>query len=711
MLTNRRIYIAVILVGVLVCAGVLLSSTLLNAPESARGKSPAFPLQAELNPEQALAQDLALSDPQVQSLTVGRPSEVFGVRRIGLDFPLGAEACGNNKCWQVEIYNFDEDAAVVAIVDIEAREVWAVFHQPGVHPGINKRLADLAREIAINHPEVVAELGFQPTQVDMAPVDSALRGTACEEGHLCVSPTFELDDQILWAVVDLTEERLAGIARTDRLPDAPGSSTPFFPEEGCPPPGSVDQGGWNVSYETTGTDGLRVYDATYDGVPVLTSVKLIQWNADYGSNGFVDSTGCGGGGGGFPIYPYGDTQVIDILDGQSTGVGFEIVQDFRMGNWGNTCNYRYEQHIQFFNDGRFRVVSGAFGKGCGTNALYRPIVRIDIGVAGDEGDAFARWDGMQWVQLVTEDYLVPYTEMGHGPHEFTPEGYNWLVSDQEGTGYYIEMSTGQFGDDGRGDDPFVYVTRHHADEGDSDLGALGLCCEDNHEQGPNNYVNSESVLDENIVLWYVPQMLTDVTPGAYHCWTISGEPNPETYPCWSGPMFSPFDQTVIAAFVHNGPVNVGETAVFTNTSSSAFPLDYIWDFGDGIGSSAEANPTYIYGAAGIYTVTLSAANQVLTDTTQDFVTVGLPPVAAFGYEGPALVGSPLQFNNETKGGATYSWDFGDGIGSSTEENPVYTFTDPGSYQVTLTATNQFGDDQSVGSVLIYAPVYLPLTIK
>ncbi len=385
MYKRHRLIVALIVVFGFTGLGLIISGTLLSPPEGVRGKSPAFPLEAELNPEQALAQDLALSDPEVQALTVGRPSEVFGVRQIGQDYPPGGEVCADHACWQVEIYNFDEDAAVVAVVDVDDRQVLAVYHQPGVHPGINKRLADLAMEIAANDPDVIAELGFKPGAADMAPVDAGLQDSACEDGHLCVSPTFNLEGRILWAVVDLTEQRLAGLSYTERLPDPPGSSTPFVPDLGCPTPGTVDQGGWSVNYLTTGTDGLRVYDATYMGVPVLTSVKLVEWHADYGSSGFEDSTGCGGGGGGFPIYPYGDTQVLNILDEQNATIGFEVVQDFRMGNWGNTCNYRYEQHIQFFDDGRFRVVSGAFGKGCGTNAMYRPIVRIDIAVAGDEG--------------------------------------------------------------------------------------------------------------------------------------------------------------------------------------------------------------------------------------------------------------------------------------------------------------------------------------
>jgi hypothetical protein len=48
----------------------------------------------------------------------------------------------------------------------------------------------------------------------------------------------------------------------------------------------------------------------------------------------------------------------------------------------------------------------------------------------------------------------------------------------------------------------------------------------------------------------------------------------------------------------------------------------------------------------------------------------------------------VTFTNESVGyGLSYHWDFGDGVGSSTETNPTYTYTEPGDFLVTLTATN------------------------
>ena len=52
----------------------------------------------------------------------------------------------------------------------------------------------------------------------------------------------------------------------------------------------------------------------------------------------------------------------------------------------------------------------------------------------------------------------------------------------------------------------------------------------------------------------------------------------------------------------------------------------------------------------------------------------------------------VQFNDSSSGTVTsYSWDFGDGITSS-EKNPVHTYTSSGKYNVTLTVTNSAGED-------------------
>jgi len=69
------------------------------------------------------------------------------------------------------------------------------------------------------------------------------------------------------------------------------------------------------------------------------------------------------------------------------------------------------------------------------------------------------------------------------------------------------------------------------------------------------------------------------------------------------------------------------------------------------------------------------------------------PVAEF-YGSPTSGGVPLevQFTDQSIGTVdSWSWNFGDG-GTSSEQNPIYTYGDPGTYTVSLTVTGPLGSD-------------------
>jgi len=62
------------------------------------------------------------------------------------------------------------------------------------------------------------------------------------------------------------------------------------------------------------------------------------------------------------------------------------------------------------------------------------------------------------------------------------------------------------------------------------------------------------------------------------------------------------------------------------------------------------------------------------------------PIASFQFEISQTNFLEVTFTNYSQNATSYSWDFGDGE-TSTEENPVYTYAEPGSYTVVLTAYN------------------------
>jgi PKD repeat protein len=136
------------------------------------------------------------------------------------------------------------------------------------------------------------------------------------------------------------------------------------------------------------------------------------------------------------------------------------------------------------------------------------------------------------------------------------------------------------------------------------------------------------------------------------------------------------------------------SVAFTDASTGDV-TSWSWDFGD-TGTSTGQNPNHTYAAAGTYTVTLTATGPGGSDgeTKTDYITVYGPPVAAFSGS-PTGGTAPLtvNFTDLSSGNPTaWSWDFGDGVGASTQQNPSYTYNAIGLYTVTLTVTGACGGD-------------------
>lgn len=141
------------------------------------------------------------------------------------------------------------------------------------------------------------------------------------------------------------------------------------------------------------------------------------------------------------------------------------------------------------------------------------------------------------------------------------------------------------------------------------------------------------------------------------------------------------------------------TVDFTDLSTGS-PTSWSWTFGDGE-SSADQNPSHTYNASGTFTVELTATNSAGGDTVTkvDHISVTQPPdpvapVADFSAD-PTSGDAPLTVNFtdlSTNGPTSWSWTFGDGVGTSTEQNPSYTYDAPGNYTVVLMASNSAGDD-------------------
>ncbi len=125
-------------------------------------------------------------------------------------------------------------------------------------------------------------------------------------------------------------------------------------------------------------------------------------------------------------------------------------------------------------------------------------------------------------------------------------------------------------------------------------------------------------------------------------------------------------------------------------------IGYQWVYGDG-NTSNTVSPFYTYTDAGSFTVSLS----IETDLPEcDFIQIFPDPVEVFGssasfvFQSPDLCTLPadvvFSYIGNDIAGNTYSWDFGNGDTSNSIGPVVSTYTEPGTYPVTLTVTTLTG---------------------
>jgi gliding motility-associated-like protein len=144
-----------------------------------------------------------------------------------------------------------------------------------------------------------------------------------------------------------------------------------------------------------------------------------------------------------------------------------------------------------------------------------------------------------------------------------------------------------------------------------------------------------------------------------------------------------------AAFTNNTTACVNTPVLFTNTSLPT-PNGVSWNFGDATTSTA-FNPVKTYSAPGVYTIRMIADFGGCFDTAYSSITIFNKPAAGFTAPVTTSCKPPLtvNFNNLSTGAASYVWNFGDG-NTSTQRNPVHTYTATGLYTVTLIATSATG---------------------
>ena len=506
---------------------------------------------------QSKAQQIALSNERFREYLFDPASktpyrnEIFNVFNARpQDIPKGYD---EKSVYRVELYNYPLNLTTIALVDIVLQKIVSVNNYPHTQPDLNPSLTNLAMLIAVNSPDVIKALGFKPEDKDaiMAATKTSLNRTKCERSmHLCVAPTFIKGDKALWAIVDLTDQRVVGVRWTNvgtngtaqRISERKLLFDKIM-ECNCKQVKAIDKNGWKMNYVITSSDGLRISEVSFKDKLIINNAKLVDWHVSYsGTDGFgySDAVGC-------PefsqaaVVAASEPRVSELIqDGKTTG--FVLEQMFQSEQWPMPCNYNYVQRYEFYNDGRFRVAAASFGRGCGNNGTYRPVTRISF--AGNQNN-FSEWNSDTWQGWDTEQWRLQNPQTN-----YTPEGYQYKINDDSGNGFFMEPGNGQFKDGGRGDNAYVYVTKLHPDidEGENDLATIGPCCNTDYKQGPEKFIDPkpENIKHSQLVIWYVAQLKNDDTKGKEYCWVNAylenGVYKTHTYPCFSGPMFVPVNK-------------------------------------------------------------------------------------------------------------------------------------------------------------------------
>lgn len=165
-----------------------------------------------------------------------------------------------------------------------------------------------------------------------------------------------------------------------------------------------------------------------------------------------------------------------------------------------------------------------------------------------------------------------------------------------------------------------------------------------------------------------------------------------------------------STFTTSPPICRGDAATITYTGDASITANYFWDFDGGavLSGSGQGPYTVTWPFAGVYNCKLAvsegACPSPLTVVQQIVIP---PPHANFSAEDVCFnqANSFLDLSSFTGGSITgWQWNFGDGSAVNTSQNPNYTYTSQGTYDVTLIATNNNGCKDTIKKSVVVHPL-------
>lgn len=142
------------------------------------------------------------------------------------------------------------------------------------------------------------------------------------------------------------------------------------------------------------------------------------------------------------------------------------------------------------------------------------------------------------------------------------------------------------------------------------------------------------------------------------------------------------------AFEHEFFCASQELEVTDQSTPTGLALDYLWNMGDGTTYSGP-NHTHAYSEPGVYPVTLTLIDTLCNIVDSTVVDVVIAPFIVAQAAGEVIdfcIDGSVQFSSLTNYATEFDWMYGDG-GSADESDPIYIYDEPGTYEVTLIASN------------------------
>jgi len=200
--------------------------------------------------------------------------------------------------------------------------------------------------------------------------------------------------------------------------------------------------------------------------------------------------------------------------------------------------------------------------------------------------------------------------------------------------------------------------------------------------------------DANTSNWDFGDTATDNTNDPSHTYSQSGTYDVElivTNDCGADTLIQQVMVTVqsplTAAFTLDDGNGCAPWLVSFMDNSIGMVDSYFWTFdGGNPATSTDPNPQVVYNDEGLYDVQLEISGPQGMDVIlmEDLIEIAPAVIADFGYNAND---AEISFINNSTNATMYEWDFGDGSPLSNDENPVHVFMNPGTYEVTLSASS------------------------